>query len=121
MKNWPPGSFSTGAPSTNATTPSASGPRPSMNASETIPEVPSNCVDPELVHLLPDPHPDRGQAPEVDHVGIERLRLGQLGSEVLLVGGHAEGAEDLAAVLAEILAEVLVVAFAVVGGVVDDH
>ena len=75
----------------------------------------------ELVHLAADAHAERGQAGEVDHLGLELLDLGELGGEVLLVGGDAEGAEDLAAVLREVFAEVLVVALAVVGGVVDDR
>ena len=43
----------------------------------------------------------------------------ELGGEVLLVGGDAEGADDLAAELGERLAEIFVVALAVIGGVVD--
>ena len=78
-------------------------------------------VDAEPVHLLANAYAERRQAAEIDHVRIERLGLGELGGEVLLVGGHPEGAEDLAAARAQLLAEVLVVALAVVGGVVDHH
>ena len=53
--------------------------------------------------------------------GFSDFALGQLGGEVLLVSGDAEGGEDLAAALLQRLAEVLVVALAVVGGVVNDH
>ncbi len=42
-------------------------------------------VDAELVHLLADAHADRGQAAEIDNVGIESLDLGKLGGEVLLI------------------------------------
>jgi len=40
----PPGSFSVGAPSRNATTPSASGPEPWMKVSDTMPDVPWNSA-----------------------------------------------------------------------------
>jgi len=77
-------------------------------------------VDAELVHLLADAHADRRQAAEIDHLRIERLDLGQLGGEVLLIGGDAERADDLGlADPCQRLAEILVVALAVVGGVVD--
>src|SRR5581483_5081777 len=77
-------------------------------------------LDAELVHLLADAHADRRQAAEVDDFGIERLDLGELGGEVLLVGRDAEGADDLGlADAGERLAEVFVVALAVVGGVVN--
>jgi hypothetical protein len=51
---------------------------------------------------------------------IERLDLRQLGREVLLISGHAEGADDLAAELGQCRAKILVVAFAVIGRIVDD-
>ena len=71
-----------------------------MKASDLIPEVPSNtALMPELLHLRADAHADRRQAAEIDDVGLEFLRLGQFGGEVLLVRGDAEGAEDLPAVL----------------------
>jgi hypothetical protein len=57
--------------------------------------------------------------PEVDDVGLELTDPRELGGEVLLVGGDAEGADDGATVLLEELAEVFVVALAVVRGVVD--
>ena len=69
--------------------------------------------------MRPDAHPDRGQPAEIDGLRIERFDLGQLGGEILLVGGDAEGAENLAAVFPQRFAEVLVVALAVVGGIVD--
>src|SRR5690606_12567046 len=78
-------------------------------------------IDPEPVHLLSDAHAERRQAAEVDHVGIQRLGLGEFGGEVLLVGSDAEGRQDLAAARGDVLGEVLVVALAVVGGVVDHH
>ena len=78
-------------------------------------------LDAELVHLRADAHADRREPAEIDHFRIERLDLGELGGEVLLIGGDAEGAEDLAAELGERRAEILVVALAVVGGVVDDR
>ncbi len=77
-------------------------------------------VDAEPLHLRADAHADRRQAAEIDHLGLELLRLGELGGEVLLVGGDAEASQDLAAVLGQILGEVLVVPFAVVRGVVND-
>src|SRR3569833_2329106 len=77
-------------------------------------------VDAELVHLLADADANRRQAADIDDLRIERLDLGELGREVLLVGGDAEGADDLGlADLGERLAEVFVVALAVVGRVVD--
>ncbi len=77
-------------------------------------------LDAELVHLRADAHADRRQPAEIDHLGIERLDLGELGGEVLLVGGDAEGADDLGlADLGQRLAEIFVVTLAVVGGVVD--
>ena len=77
-------------------------------------------LDAELVHLRADAHADRRQPAEIDHFRIERLDLGELGGEVLLVGGDAEGADDLGlADLGQRLAEIFVVALAVVGGVVD--
>ena len=78
-----------------------------------------HSLDPELVHLRADAHADRRQPAEIDHLRIERLDLRELGGEVLLVGGDAERADDLAADLGQRLAEILVVALAVVGGVVD--
>src|SRR5712692_2632476 len=78
-------------------------------------------VDAELLHLRADAHADRREAPEIDHVGLELLGLGQLGGEVLLVRGDAEPAGDLAPELRQVLGEVLVVALTVVGGVVNDH
>ena len=56
-------------------------------------------VEADLVHLRANADSDRGQAAEVDDFGIERLCLREFGGEILLVGGDAEGAEDLAAVL----------------------
>ncbi len=54
-----------------------------------------NGLDPELVHLRTDADADRRQPAEIDHLGIERLDLGEFGGEILLLGGDAEGADDL--------------------------
>ena len=75
----------------------------------------------ELVHLRTDADADRREAAEIDDLGSERLGLGELGGEILLVGGDAIGADDLPAVRLDVFGEVLVVALAVVGGVVNDH
>src|SRR6267378_1375279 len=77
-------------------------------------------IDAEPLHLRADAHADRRQAAEIDYLGLELLRLGELGGEVLLVGGDAEASQDLAAVRGQVLGEVLVVPFAVVRGVVND-
>ena len=62
-----------------------------------MPDVPSNSsLDAELVHLRADAHADRRQAAEIDDVRVERLDLGEFGGEVLLIGGDAERADDLA-------------------------
>src|SRR4029079_6921762 len=63
----------------------------------------------DLVHLRPDADADRREAAEIDDLGIERLCLRELGGEILLVGGDAEGAEDLPAVLLGVFREVFVV------------
>ncbi len=80
-----------------------------------------HCADAELLHLRTDAHAQRRQAAEVNDVGLEVLRPGEFGGEVLLVGGDAEGADDLPTAFLQVLAEVLVVALAVVRGVVDHH
>ena len=93
-----------------------------MKASETIPEVPSNsALSPSLSICWRMRTRDRRQATEIDHIGVQRLGLGQLGREILLVRSHPEGAEHAAARRFQELAEVLVVTVAVIGGVVDDH
>src|SRR6185503_16331872 len=75
----------------------------------------------DLVHLRSYADADRREAAEIDDLGIERLCLRELGSEILLVGRDAEGAEDLPAVLLGVFREIFVVTLAVVGGVVNDH
>ncbi len=62
-----------------------------------------------------------GVAAEIDDFRIERLDLRELSGEVLLVGGHPESPDDLAAQFGERLAEVLIVPLAVIGGVMDDR
>ena len=96
MKNLPPGSFSVGAPSRKASVPSASGPSPWMKASETMPEVPSNTALMPSLSICERMRTPIGREPaEIDHLRIERLDLREFGGEVLLVGGDAEGADDL--------------------------
>ncbi len=77
-------------------------------------------LDSELVHLRADADADRGQSAEIDHLGIERLDLRELGGEVLLFGGDAERADNLRfADFSQRLAEIFVMPFAVIGGVVN--
>ena len=74
----------------------------------------------ELGHLGADTHAYGNKAAEVEHIRIQGLYLGELGSEVLLVGVHAEGADNLAAELLEELRKVLSMALAVVRDVMND-
>ena len=92
-----------------------------MKASETMPEVPSNSALMPSLSICERMRTPIGREPaEIDDLRIERLDLREFGGEVLLVGGDAEGADDLGLAQArEGLAEILVVALAVVGGVMD--